>query len=120
MELNEYQDLSRKTAQYPEIRVQDDKSGVMVRTDVIYPVLGLVGEAGEVAEKVKKVVRNNGGRISDTKKEEIISELGDVLWYLAALATELHVTLDLVAEFNLRKLASRMERDKIKSEGDNR
>jgi len=87
---------------------------------IIYPTLGLVGEAGEVADKVKKVLRDNNGNFTETIKEEIIKELGDVLWYIAALANDLEYTLDEVANINLDKLISRRERNKLHGEGDNR
>ena len=109
MEMNEYQEKALSTALYPTIG-----------KPFIYPVLGLVGEAGEVAEKLKKVMRNDGGNMSDEKNREIAKELGDVLWYLAVLAKELGLSLDEVARMNVEKLADRKARNVIKSEGDNR
>ncbi len=109
MEFNEYQKQSRKTAMYPEI----GKS-------FVYPTLGLVGEAGEVAEKIKKVMRNDEGELSDEKRAELQKEIGDVLWYLAQLATELDLTLEDIAITNIEKLQSRKERGVLHSEGDNR
>lgn len=109
MEFNEYQKEARKTASYP------DKDN-----NFIYPTLGLVGEAGEVAEKIKKVIRDDGGIISDQKKEEIKKELSDVLWYLSNLAYELNIDLNDIAQTNLDKLFSRLERGKIQGSGDNR
>ena len=109
MTFEEYQKESRKTAEYP------DKDN-----NYIYPVLGLTGEAGEVAEKIKKVIRNDKGIMSEDKKIEIAKELGDVLWYIAQLATELGLKLEDIAEMNLEKLKSRRERGVIASEGDNR
>ena len=87
---------------------------------IIYPTLGLVGEAGEVADKIKKVLRDNNGNFTDAIKFEIIKELGDVLWYIAALAEDLDYDLEAVATANLDKLNSRTERDVIHGEGDNR
>ncbi len=110
MNFEEYQKESKKTAKYPKI----DGKGYL------YPVLGLAGEAGEVAEKIKKVFRDKNGEISDETKMEIIKELGDVLWYLAQISSELDVPFDRVAQENLKKLASRFERDKISGNGDNR
>ncbi len=107
--LNEYQRLSRKTAQ-------------LVKTDhpIVYPTLGLTNEAGEFAGKVKKIFRDKNGVIDDADREALKQELGDVLWYLAQIATELGVTLEDVASSNLTKLFDRLERDQIKGSGDNR
>lgn len=109
MDFNEYQNKARETAMYPD-----------VGNNFVYPTLGLAGEAGEVAEKIKKVIRNDGGVISDEKRMEIKKELGDVLWYVAQLSTELGLALGDVAQGNLDKLASRKERGVINSQGDNR
>jgi NTP pyrophosphatase (non-canonical NTP hydrolase) len=109
MTFEEYQKLSRKTAIYP------DKDN-----NFIYPTLGLTGEAGEVAEKIKKVLRDNKGVIDDSRKQEIKKELGDVLWYLSQIATELHLSLSDIASSNIEKVNSRQERNKISGEGDNR
>ena len=109
MNLNEYQQKSRKTAGYPAIG-----------HPVIYPTLGLVNEAGEVAGKIKKVFRDKGGEISEETRSALKAELGDVLWYLAQVSTELGLSLDEVAEYNLQKLYSRLERGKIRGDGDNR
>jgi len=109
MTFEEYQKLSRKTAIYP------DKGN-----NFIYPTLGLTGEAGEVAEKIKKVLRDDKGIIDDSRKQEIKKELGDVLWYLSQIATELHLSLNDVADSNIKKVNSRQERNKISGEGDNR
>ena len=105
----EYQKKSRETAIYPE-----------KGNNFIYPVLGLAGEAGEVAEKIKKVVRDEKGKISEEKKGEIKKELGDVLWYVSQIATELNLSLEEIAESNIEKLGSRMKRNKIHGGGDNR
>lgn len=109
MDFNEYQKLSRKTAVYPN-------SG----SNYVYPTLGLSGEAGEVAEKIKKVIRDEGGVISEAKKKEIEKELGDVLWYVSQIASELGLSLDGVASLNIEKLYSRMERKVLTGSGDNR
>ena len=109
MELNQYQDKSRKTARYPN-----------TGNNPIYPTLGLAGEAGEVADKVKKVLRDNNGLFNIEEKEKIKLELGDVLWYIAQLSSELGFTLEEVALENLKKLKSRSIRGKISGEGDNR
>ncbi|MEP7162391.1 MAG: nucleoside triphosphate pyrophosphohydrolase family protein [Candidatus Moraniibacteriota bacterium] len=109
MEFDEYQKLARKTAMYPEIG-----------KPFVYPTLGLVGEAGEVAEKVKKIMRNDKGVVSEEVRQDIKKELGDVLWYLAQVAHEFGFTLDEVAEKNIEKLADRLDRGVIHSSGDNR
>jgi NTP pyrophosphatase (non-canonical NTP hydrolase) len=105
----EYQKRSRKTAKYPN-----------VGNDIIYPTLGLNGEAGEVAEKVKKIIRDKKGEVSDEDRREIGKELGDVLWYLSQLATELDFSLEEIAEENIKKIFSRMKRRKLAGSGDNR
>ena len=107
--LDEYQRLSRKTA-------------MAVKTDhpIVYPTLGLTNEAGEFAGKVKKIFRDKNGVIDETDIEALKQELGDVLWYVAQIATELGVSLEDVASSNLTKLFDRLERDQIKGSGDNR
>ena len=102
MTFDEYQEFARSTAIYPE------------EYKVVYPALGLCGETGEVAEKVKKNIRD--GKSLDG----VGLELGDVLWYISALADDLGVTLEEVAQANVDKLKSRMERNKITGDGDNR
>jgi len=109
MTFEEYQKLSRKTAIYP------DKDN-----NFVYPTLGLTGEAGEVSEKIKKVLRDDNGVVDDLKRQEIKKELGDVLWYLSQIATELGLSLDDVATFNIEKVNSRQKRNKISGDGDNR
>lgn len=109
MNFDDYQKESRKTAIYPN-----------KGSNFIYPVLGLVGETGEVAEKVKKVIRDKEGKIDEETRKEIAKELGDVLWYLSNFSTELGISLQEVAQINLEKLFSRMERNKLHGSGDNR
>lgn len=108
-DLDEYQQLSRKTWN-------------LVHTDhpIVYPTLGMVNEAGELAGKVKKIFRDKGGEISDADRDALKYELGDVLWYMAQIATELGISLQDVAEANLVKLFDRLERGKIRGEGDYR
>jgi NTP pyrophosphatase (non-canonical NTP hydrolase) len=109
MNFEEYQKNSRKTAIYPD----KDKN-------FIYPTLGLAGESGEVAEKVKKAIRDNNGIFNEERKNELKKELGDVLWYLSQIATELNLSLEEIALFNLEKLSSRQKRGKLSGNGDNR
>jgi NTP pyrophosphatase (non-canonical NTP hydrolase) len=109
MELSEYQSLSRRTATYP-------RAG----EDLTYPALGLCGEAGEVAEKVKKTLRDDGGVLTDERRDALSRELGDVLWYLSQLATEAGLDLEEIAAENLDKLFSRQERGVLRGSGDDR
>ena len=109
MDFNTYQKNSRLTAQYPNLG-----------ENYIYPTLGLVGEAGEVAEKVKKVIRDKKGIFDDESKKGLKKELGDVLWYLSNLCTEFNFSLDDIASQNLVKLKLRAARGKISGSGDDR
>jgi NTP pyrophosphatase (non-canonical NTP hydrolase) len=109
MDLNAYQQGARQTARYPD-----------VGSNPIYPTLGLCGEAGEVADKVKKVLRDHGGVFSPEQREALKLELGDVLWYVAQLASELGFELEEIGAANLDKLASRSARNVIAGSGDNR
>lgn len=88
--------------------------------DTLHWVLGINGEAGEVAEKVKKIIRDKNGVISDEDKKELAKEIGDVLWYLAVFAHDLGFTFDQVAIGNIEKLKSRKARGAISGSGDNR
>jgi NTP pyrophosphatase (non-canonical NTP hydrolase) len=108
------------TAIYPEIRALLDEGGRHVDISIIYPALKLAGEAGEVAEKVGKIIRDKSGMINAEDKRAIAKELGDVLWYLNALANEIGADLEAVARMNLTKLAERAERGTIGGSGDNR
>jgi len=109
MNFEEYQNLSKKTAIYPEIG-----------KNFVYPTLGLVGESGEVAEKIKKIFRDKDGIVDAETRLMLKKELGDVLWYLSQLATELELSLDEVAVYNIEKLKSRHERGTLQGNGDNR
>jgi NTP pyrophosphatase (non-canonical NTP hydrolase) len=109
MKLDEYQEKASKTAIYPK------------NYELIYPALGLAGEAGEVANKVKKFIRDGADQETfELKKVEIAKELGDVLWYIAALSNDLGVKLSALAAGNLDKLEDRMKRNAISGDGDNR
>lgn len=110
MNFNDYQKQALTTA----ITSDDDFK------DMMHWVLGLNGEAGEVAEKLKKIIRDKNGVISDADKQELAKELGDVLWYLAVFAHDLGVSFDEVAATNLQKLADRQQRNKLGGSGDNR
>ncbi len=106
---NDYQTGALRTAIYPNMG-----------SNFVYPVLGLVGEAGEVADKLKKVIRDNDGVLTDPVRDAVAKELSDVAWYLAVLAYELDYNLDEIFRMNLEKLASRQERGVLTGSGDNR
>jgi NTP pyrophosphatase (non-canonical NTP hydrolase) len=105
----DYQTDSKKTAGYPDIGHR-----------VIYPVLGLAGETGEISEKIKKIFRDRKGEFTKDDIELLTFELGDVLWYLTQIATDLGIKMDDVAQKNIEKLYSRMERGKLGGSGDKR
>ena len=109
MDFKIYQKNARETAQYPDLG-----------SNFIYPTLGLVGEAGEVAEKVKKVIRDKKGIFDEESKNSIKKELGDVLWYVSNLCTEFDFSLEDVALVNLEKLRARVEKGNISGSGDDR
>lgn len=111
MTFDEYQDHAATTAIYPK---RGEISGLA------YTALGLNGEAGEVAEKIKKALRDNDGVISNAKTYELAKELGDVLWYVAETATQLNLSLGQIAEINVEKLYSRKVRGKLQGSGDER
>jgi NTP pyrophosphatase (non-canonical NTP hydrolase) len=108
VELSEYQRLSRSTAKYPRSEA------------LTYPALGLAGEAGEFADHAKKVIRDDGGEVTSERREAMGKELGDVLWYVAQLASELGLGLDEIAGGNLEKLRSRQQRGVLSGSGDER
>lgn len=109
--MDEYQKLASRTAL---LNRQDDHYRLM------YMSMGLAGEAGEVVEKVKKIIRPAEVEISEERREDLKKELGDVLWYLSQLARELGLSLEEVASYNIKKLADRAERGLIHGEGDAR
>ena len=106
MNFSEYQERANATAIYN------------TKFSIMYPTLGLAGEAGEVAEKVKKNIRDNKNIVDE--REDIAKELGDVLWYVAAVARDIGFKLEAIAEMNIEKLESRKERGVIQGNGDNR
>ncbi|MEZ4180163.1 MAG: nucleoside triphosphate pyrophosphohydrolase family protein [Candidatus Doudnabacteria bacterium] len=109
MTFDEYQAISAKTAVYPP----DDKA-------LYYLGLGVTGEAGEVAEKLKKLMRNHDGQMTEEMRQDLKKEIGDVLWYLSQLTKELDFKFSEVAQANIDKLQDRKVRGVIKSAGDNR
>lgn len=108
MELSDYQQSARRTAEYPR------------SAWLSYPALGLAGEAGEVAEHAKKAIRDDGGEVTEERRAAMAKELGDVLWYVSQLATELGLDLDEIAQTNLDKLLSRQRRGVLSGSGDER
>lgn len=113
MELTEYQGAAAK---YDLSEISDDFKSA----GFLEKVLGLVGEAGETADKIKKIIRDKDGKASEEDRLEIVKELGDVLWYVANLARYLDTPLSEVAKGNIEKLESRRKRNKLHGEGDNR
>lgn len=113
MDFDEYQ---RKAAKYDFF----EKTTNLKAVGFTEKVLGLTGEAGETADKIKKVLRDKDGIASAEDKELIIKELGDTLWYVASLARYLNVPLSEVAQGNLTKLEGRLQRNKLHGEGDER
>ena len=106
MNFNDYQTAAKSTAVYKQ--------------PIIYPTLGLTGEAGEVAEKVKKMIRDDDGILTPERKELLIKELGDVLWYLAMVSHDIGVDLNTIAITNINKLSKRKEKGMLKGDGDTR
>lgn len=109
MNFKEYQEKARNTAVYPS------------DSEIIYPILGLAGETGEVCEKLKKQIRDKEGDLDDPIFLKAIgAELGDIIWYISNLASDLRLDLDQIAQHNLDKLASRKERGVLGGSGDSR
>lgn len=106
MTFDEYQMKCRETAIY--------------NMYIMYPTLGLCGEVGELANKIKKIYRDSNGNVSKEMNLDLMRELGDILWYVASLASDLGINLNSVADENLRKLSKRKLENKIKGSGDNR
>lgn len=109
--IDEYQDQAVSTAIYP---------GRGTFQGVTYCALKLAGEAGEVAEKIGKVIRDDNSEVTEARREDLKKELGDVAWYIAALSSELGFTFEEVLEANLKKLASRKARGVLGGSGDDR
>jgi len=109
MKFNEYQKLARQTAIYAG-----------AGKNFVYPALGLCGESGEVAEKIKKIIRDKDNVVDGKCRADLEKELGDVLWYVANLAAELELDLENIAQKNIAKLRSRKERGVLHGSGDER
>lgn len=108
LNFNDYQKIAKTTAIYPD------------EYKIIYPALSLVGEAGEVANKVKKIVRDGEDKMSSDWKQQLASEIGDVLWYCAALASDLNMSLGAIASQNKDKLEARLKKGTLQGSGDKR
>ena len=107
-DLDMYQQVAKTTAIYPREQA------------IIYPTLGLTGEAGEVANKVKKIIRDDGNKINEGLVQEISAEIGDCLWYISVLADDIGIKLSDIANANLIKLANRKKKGTIHGSGDTR
>lgn len=110
MTFDEYQEMAHKTSF--NTKIGDDT--------LLYPVLGLLGEAGEIANKVKKIYRDNDGVVSMRERHEILKEVQDCLWYIAEICTQFDASMSEQARKNIAKLADRAERGVIGGNGDNR
>ena len=108
MDFNKYQETAVETAIYPDTH------------RILYPALGMAGEAGEVANKVKKIIRDGTDNLPEDWKDQLASEIGDVLWYCAALANDLGMPLALIAAQNRDKLLERKQKGTISGSGDKR
>jgi NTP pyrophosphatase (non-canonical NTP hydrolase) len=111
MDFNEYQQLATRTAGF---------TGKLAEVELLYLGLGVTSEAGEVADKIKKLMRNHDGVLSEETRDGLKYELGDVLWYLSQIARVLDIPFSEIAAANVEKLADRAARNVIKSTGDNR
>lgn len=111
MDFSEFQHKANETAIYPD---KGELGGL------VYTALGLAGEGGEVANKVKKILRDDADVLTDERKSQIEKEIGGVLWYCAQLATELGTPLGEIARQNIEILASRSERGTLTGSGDER
>lgn len=109
MNFNQYQELASTTS-----------LDTTIGHPIIYPILGLVGEAGEIAEKAKKLFRDDNGILTKERKAIIKKELGDVLWYIAEICTRMEIDMHDVAKDNIEKLLSRKTRGTLRGDGDNR
>jgi NTP pyrophosphatase (non-canonical NTP hydrolase) len=113
IDFSEYQILTGETAIYPSAYEGNAEA-------LSYVTLGLTGEAGEIANKVKKIIRDNGGESTEEIRADLAKEIGDVLWYLTRLADEIGYSLEGIAVNNAKKLQSRKERGVLGGSGDNR
>tara|TARA_R110001606_G_scaffold259734_1_gene407467 strand:+ start:873 stop:1247 length:375 start_codon:yes stop_codon:yes gene_type:complete len=108
MDFNKYQQTAVETAIYPDTH------------RILYPALGMAGEAGEVANKVKKIIRDGTENLPEDWKDQLASEIGDVLWYCAALSNDIGIPLALIAAQNRDKLLARKQKGTLQGSGDTR
>ena len=119
MTFNEYQDEASKTAFASPDAFMRNSNGEFVPAPYMYNGLGL-GEAGELQNKLKKVMRDSDGVITDTVREAVKGELGGLLWYMSQVAKDFGIKFDEVPEYNIAQLRSRQARGTLKGSGDNR
>lgn len=117
MNFPRYQHFIQKTGFYPSKRAPLDAPNL---AGISYVALGLAGESGEVADKVKKILRDHDGQLTPELQDGLVKEMGDVLWYLTALANELDITLESVARTNVDKIEGRTARGTRSGSGDDR
>ena len=116
-----YQAKAHEFANYTDKEIKGfDEQLKFEDSGLEYPVMGLTEEAGEVAGKFAKIIRDKKGIITSDDKQEIAKELGDILWMLSEIATRLDISLEYIAHLNIEKLTSRLKRGKINGSGDNR
>ena len=113
MNMDEYQGKAAKSDTF-------EATEVLTAPAMLEKILGLTGEAGEVSDKIKKIIRDKDGKMSEEDKEAVVKELGDVLWYIAGISRYLDVSLSEVAEKNIEKLEGRIKRGTLSGSGDNR
>lgn len=130
MKTEDYDVMVKNTAVYRDATAEflaacedeglDGQIKIWKLLNVQYATMGLAGEAGEVANKIKKIIRDRGGEIDDEVRELVLGEMGGVMWYLNALAREFDFTLDEVMEYNYHQITDRQERGVLSGDGDNR
>lgn len=121
MDFRRYQELAGETAVYPSMATVSEINGEVTGVlHIGYPVFGLLGEAGELAEKTKKIIRDKNCIIDDSELLGLMYELGDIMWYIARICTELNVSMESIAQMNIQKLKDRKERGVIQGSGDHR
>ena len=113
MNFDEYQKLAHKTAFHPSLGIDLVEAGWVGGINYAYPAIGLSGETGEVTELIKKAIRDDQGKITPERRTKIIEELGDVLWYHAEICTSLGISMDEVAQLNVKKVNARYD-EKVK------
>ena len=122
--LREYAEMVHGAAIYREgvdaLVDSASKEDLAKMLKIFYATTGLAGEAGEVANKVKKILRDNGGIVDPEIRQRVLGELGGVAWYLTAVAEEFDLRIEDVLNFNYDQITSRQERDVLKGDGDDR